>query len=178
VHRRDGPRRRDRNPFGVWRVDDIKAGYTGLLVKDGILYVMADTGSLYAFDSQTGEQLWVENLGTIGRGSPVWADGKIYVMEVNGNIHILRPSREGCETLSHVELRAADGVGTDEIFASPAIADGRIYLVTRDRTICIGDPDRPSSSDPVPPLMDENACGDRSRFDPTGALRDLCDWQR
>jgi outer membrane protein assembly factor BamB len=139
----------------VWRVDDIKAGYTGLLVKDGILYVMADTGSLHAFDSKTGEPLWVKNLGTVGRGSPVWADGKIYIMEVNGNIHILRPSREGCETLSHVELRAADGVGTDEIFASPAIADGRIYFVTRDRTICIGAADPSSSKDPVPPLADE-----------------------
>jgi outer membrane protein assembly factor BamB len=139
----------------VWRVDDVKAGYTGLLVKDGILYVVADTGTMHAFDSKTGEQLWTKNLGTVGKGSPVWADGKIYVMEVNGNIHILKPSREGCETLSHVELRAADGVGTDEIFASPAIADGRIYFVTRDRTICIGDPDQPSSSEPVPPLADE-----------------------
>ena len=26
----------------VWRVDNVKAGYTGLLVKDGILYVVAD----------------------------------------------------------------------------------------------------------------------------------------
>lgn len=139
----------------VWRIDDIKAGYTGLLVKDGILYVMANTGTLYAFDSKSGEQLWVENLGTVGRGSPVWADGKIYLTEVNGNIHILRPSREGCERLSQVQLRAADGVGNDEIFGSPAIADGRIYIVTRDRTICIGDPERVSSKDPIPPMEDE-----------------------
>ena len=145
----------------VWRVDDIKAGYTGLLVKDGILYVVADTGKLFAFDSKSGEQLWVKNLGTVGRGSPVWADGKIYVMEVNGNIHILKPSREGCETLSHVELRAANGIGTDEIFASPAIADGRVYFVTRDRTICIGNPDQPAASDPVPPLPDEKPAEDK-----------------
>jgi len=139
----------------VWRVDDIKAGYTGLLVKDGILYVVADTGNLHAFDAKTGEQLWIHNLGTVGKGSPVWADGKIYVMEVNGNIHILKPSREGCETLSHVELEAANGLGMDEIYASPAIADGRVYFVTRDRTICVGNPDQPSSTDPIPPLADE-----------------------
>ncbi|WP_353889544.1 PQQ-binding-like beta-propeller repeat protein, partial [uncultured Marinobacter sp.] len=36
----------------MWRVDDIKAGYTGLIVKDGILYVVADTGKLYALDSK------------------------------------------------------------------------------------------------------------------------------
>ncbi len=140
---------------GLWRVDDIKAGYTGLLVKDGILYVVADTGKLYAFDSQSGEELWVYPLGTVGKGSPVWADGKIYVMEVNGNVHILRPSRQGCESLSHVQLEAVDGVGPDEIYASPAIANGRIYLVTRDRTICLADKDAEPASDPVPPLADE-----------------------
>ena len=42
----------------VWRVDGLKAGYTGLLVKDGILYVVADTGNLHAYDSKTGEALW------------------------------------------------------------------------------------------------------------------------
>jgi outer membrane protein assembly factor BamB len=142
---------------GVWRVDEIKAGYTGLLVKDGILYVVADTGNLHAFDDQTGEALWVYNLGTVGKGSPVWADGKIYVMEVNGNIHILRPSREKCEKVSHVQLEAADGNGMDEIYASPAIADGRVYLVTRDRTICLADTSKQPGADPVPGLPDETA---------------------
>jgi outer membrane protein assembly factor BamB len=139
----------------VWRVDNVKAGYTGLLVKDGILYVVADTGNMHAYDSQTGEQLWKHDLGGVGKGSPVWADGKIYVMEVNGNIHILKPSREGCETLSHVELTAASGSGYDEIYSSPAISDGRVFLVTRDRTICLGHKDHKANSDPIPPLADE-----------------------
>ncbi len=142
---------------GLWRIDGIKAGYTALLVHDGILYVVADTGNLYAFDSKTGEALWVYNLGTVGKGSPVWADGKIYVMEVNGNIHIVRPSNEKCERVSHIELPAADGNGMDEIYASPAIADGRVYLVTRDRTICLADKSKQPSSDPVTPLPEENA---------------------
>jgi len=140
---------------GVWRIDNIKAGYTGLLVKDGILYVVTDTGKLYAFDAEKGDELWQHTLGTVGKGSPVWADGKIYVMEVNGNIHILEPSREGCKTLSHVELDAKDGVGTDEIYASPAIANGRIYFVTRDRTFCVGKKDHEVKSAPIPPLDEE-----------------------
>lgn len=139
----------------VWRVDSVKAGYAGLLVKDGILYVVADTGNMHAYDSKTGKELWVHNLGTVGKGSPVWADGKIYVMEVNGNVHILKPSREGCETLSHVELEARVGKGMDEIYASPAIADGHIVLVTRDRTLCLGDADAPIETDPIPELAEE-----------------------
>ncbi|QDU80920.1 outer membrane biogenesis protein BamB [Polystyrenella longa] len=141
----------------VWRVDNIKAGYASLLVKDGILYVVADTGKLYAFDSKDGKQLWVHNLGTVGKGSPIWADGKIYVMEVNGNIHIVKPSREKCESLSHVQLPSANGSGMDEIYASPAISDGKVVFVTRDRTICIGKKDSEPASDPIPELAEETA---------------------
>ena len=123
----------------VWRVDGIKAGYTSLLVKDSILYVVTDTGNLLAFDSKNGDKLWEHDLGTVGKGSPVWADGKIYVTEVNGLIHIVEPTREGCKTLSTVKLQAkVEGLGLDEIYASPAISNGRIFFVTRDRTICVG----------------------------------------
>lgn len=122
----------------VWRKDGIKAGYTALLVKDGVLYVIADTGKLHAYDSKSGEELWEYSLGTVGKGSPIWADGKLYAMEVNGNIHILKPSREKCESLSRNELTARVGKGMDEIYATPAISDGRVFFVTRDRTICVG----------------------------------------
>jgi len=144
----------------VWRVDDIKAGYASLLVKDGILYVVTDTGNLVAFDSKTGDKLWDHSLGTVGKGSPVWADGKLYVMEVNGNIHILKPSREKCESLYHTQLLAVDAAGYDEIYASPAIANGRIYFCTRDRMICVADKDAKVESDPIPPLAKEEKAGD------------------
>lgn len=143
------------NTHGVWRVDGIKAGYASLLVHDGILYVVTDNGQLIAFDSKTGAKLWEHKLGTVGKGSPVWADGKLYVTEVNGNIHILRPSREKCESLSHVQVPGRTQAGHDEIYASPAIADGRIYFVTRDRTICVGRPDATPQSDPIPPMPEE-----------------------
>ena len=136
---------------GVWRVDGIKGGYASLLVHDGVLYVTADTGVLYAFDSKTGEQLWQHNLGTMGRGSPVWADGKLYVTEVHGNVYVLRPSRTGCKTLSHVYLPARSGESYDDIFASPAIADGRIYIVTRDRMLCLGSKSRAATAVPEVP---------------------------
>ena len=139
-----------------WRFDGLKAGYTALIAKDGIVYVVADTGNLHAFDTQSGKELWVQNLGTVGKGSPVWADGKLYVMEVNGNVWILKPSREKCEVLSHVELLGRGVPGTDEIYASPAIADGRIYLVTRDRTICLGTGKDPEA-DPIPEMPKENS---------------------
>lgn len=139
----------------VWRVDDVKAGFTSPMVKDGILYVVTDTGRLIAYDAETGEQFWHYSLGTVGKGSPVWADDKLYVMEVNGHIHILKTSKEKCESLSKTQLLARVGAGYDEIYASPAIADGKVVLVTRDRTICLGNKDVQPESDPIPDLPEE-----------------------
>ncbi len=130
----------------VWRHDGVKAGYTACLFKDGILYVTSDTGKIYAYDGKDGTPLWNYAIGTVGKGSPIWADGKFYVMEVNGHIHCLKPSREGCEELCKIQLKAVDeAAGLDEIYASPAIANGRVYFVTRDRTICVGKEGQASS---------------------------------
>ena len=123
----------------VWRDDGVKAGYTALLAKDGIVYVVTDTGNMIAFDGKNGDQLWTQDLGTVGKGSPIWADGKIYATEVNGNVWILKASREKCEVVNHVRMASTLGTGWDEIYSSPAIANGRLYIVSRDRTICIGD---------------------------------------
>ena len=125
---------------GVWRKDGLKAGYTAIIANEGIVYVVADLGNMHAYDSKTGEELWVHDLGTVGKGSPVFADGKIYATEVNGNMWIVKPTREDCKTLSNVRILAKGTSGMDEIYASPAIANGNVILVTRDRTICIKDP--------------------------------------
>lgn len=144
----------------VWRRDGLKAGYTALVAKDGILYVVADTGNLYAYDGKTGDDLWEFDLGTVGKGSPIWADGKLYATEVNGNMWIVKPSREGCEKLSHVRIDAAKGSGLDEIYASPATAEGRVILVTRDRTICIYDAQKKHVVGTPQPLPAETAATD------------------
>ena len=129
---------------GVWRVDGVKVGYTALVVKDGVLFAVADTGKMYAYDGKTGEALWDYSLGTVGKGSPIWADGKIYATEVNGHIHILKADRAGCKSLSKNALKVTTDAagrgfkGMDEIYASPAVSNGRVVFVTRDRTICIG----------------------------------------
>ncbi|MEK6234468.1 MAG: PQQ-like beta-propeller repeat protein, partial [Planctomycetales bacterium] len=145
----------------VWRHDGIKAGYASLLVKDGILYVISDNGKLNAYDSKKGDKLWDYALGTVGKGSPVWAEGKLYVMEVNGRVHVLKPSREKCEEVSMVHLPAGVGTGDDEIYASPAISNGRVVIVSRDRTICLHDAAKEWKDGEPLALPEEKPAGDK-----------------
>lgn len=150
---------------GVWKVNGVKAGYASPCVHDGVLYIVSDSADLIAFDSKNGDRLWTYPLGSVGKGSPVYADGKIYVMEVNGRIHIIKADRNGAEKLSLVQLPAVDGLGFDPIYASPAIANGRVYFVTRDRTICIAKEGAKAASDPLPPTPPER--------DPTGKVASI-----
>jgi outer membrane protein assembly factor BamB len=142
----------------LWKISGMTAGYASPLIKDGILYVVTNSGTLIAIDSKTGSQLWEHNLGTVGKGSPVWVDGKIVVTEVNGHIHILKPSRESCQSLSTVKFSREDGHAV-EIFGSPAIANGRAYFCSTESTYCIGKKNWKGTTAPVPALAAE--------FDPT-----------
>ncbi len=139
----------------IWRIDGIKADSSSPLVHDGLLFVVSDTGNLFCIDAENGAQLWTQNIGTVGKGSPTWADGHLFVTEVNGNIHTLKPSREKCEVVNTVHLRAVDGNGDDEIYASPAFADGRMLIVSRDRIICVGTENAAKQDVPADPLAPE-----------------------
>jgi outer membrane protein assembly factor BamB len=98
-------------------------------VIDGTRLYSVDNGAvLAAFDLSTGSQLWTRQLGTLQKGSPVFADGKLYLGTENGKFYVLRPSATGAEIVDE-DLIGAPG-HPEPVVASPAIADGRIYVVT------------------------------------------------
>jgi hypothetical protein len=89
---------------------------------------MDNSAILGAFDIKTGRELWTKRLGTEQRSSPVLADGKIYVGTNNGKFFILRPTATGADVLDE-DLIGTEG-NAEAITASPAIAYGRVYVVT------------------------------------------------
>jgi outer membrane protein assembly factor BamB len=116
----------------------IKAEYTTPVLHDGKLYVCEDGASIYCFDAATGKQLWREpfKYGRLARGSAVWADGKIYVFDVNGNFHIIKPTDSGAEDLFTIHFRSKTP-GFVETNGTPAVANGCVYLATLEDFYCI-----------------------------------------
>ena len=91
---------------------------------------------MFAFDVNTGKTLWQHNLGTIQKASPVLADGKIYVGSENGRFWILKPGQEKVEVLDEDQLGTEQQL--EQIIASPAVSNGRVFLVTTEDIYCIG----------------------------------------
>ena len=122
----------------LWRYDAVNVGYTSPTLNAGHLYVVDNSANLHCLNADTGELHWNHSIGKVGKGSPIWADGKLYATEVNGTFAILQPSEDKCETLSIQEISRAEEDHYVEIYGSPAIADGRIYFTTEERLYCIG----------------------------------------
>jgi outer membrane protein assembly factor BamB len=119
----------------IWRVDGLACGYASLSLDDGLLYVPGNAANLHCIDAVSGERLWEFNYGNEAKGSPMIADGKAYVGDGHGSWSILKVSREGCESLSKVHFKLPDG-SPDEVYATPAIAHGRVIMPTMHNIYC------------------------------------------
>ena len=100
------------------------------------LYTVDNSAIVAAFDLKSGKRLWERGLGTLQKGSPVLADGKLYVGTENGKFFILRPSATGVDVLDEDLLGTAET--PEVIFASPIVSEGRVYVTSMDATYAIG----------------------------------------
>jgi outer membrane protein assembly factor BamB len=82
-------------------------------------------------EAKTGEIVWSERLGTGSvSASLVLIDGKIYSITESGTIYVFKASPQ-FELLSKFDL----GEG---VMATPAVADGKLYIRTQKHLVCIG----------------------------------------
>ncbi|HLJ97127.1 MAG TPA: PQQ-binding-like beta-propeller repeat protein [Gemmataceae bacterium] len=157
----DGSKVKDGKPELIWQRDGIKVKYASPILHEGRLYVCDEVARLYCLDAATGKPLWKTPF-TYGRncmGSPVWADGKIYVGEVQSRFHILKPGPDKCERLYAQFFRGPAGDTAEiEVNGSPAVANGRIYFSTSRETYCIGKKEQPVPASASPqPVTEEPA---------------------
>lgn len=119
-----------------WRTRGFLPTFASPVMDNDRLYSIDNSAIVGAFDLKTGAKLWEKTLGTLQKGSPVLADGKLYVGTENGKFYILRPSATGVEVLDEDVLGRAQT--PESIVASPIVADGRIYVTTMDAMYAIG----------------------------------------
>lgn len=100
------------------------------LVIDGLVYLCGD-GSLTCIDAKTGAEYYYERThGGIYRGSPVYADGKIYLACQDGTVTVVKAGKK-------FEMLATNKLD-DRINATPVLANGRIYIRGWDSLYAIG----------------------------------------
>ncbi|HEX6217377.1 MAG TPA: PQQ-binding-like beta-propeller repeat protein, partial [Vicinamibacterales bacterium] len=119
-----------------WRTRGFLPTFASPVMDNERLYTLDNSAIVGAFDLKTGAKLWEKTLGTLQKGSPVLADGKLYVGTENGKLYILRPSATGVEVLDEDLL--GNPQSPEPIVASPIVADGRVYVTSMEATYAIG----------------------------------------
>lgn len=104
------------------------------IVVDGLIYSATDRGVLSCYRAATGERLYRERIGAGESGftaSPVCAGDRLYFASEDGDIHVLQAG-EAYRQLAQNDMG-------EVCMATPAIANGVLYVRTQGHLVAIGE---------------------------------------
>ena len=117
----------------VWSLEQRGPYMPTPIAYEGHLYVINNNGALAAYELATGKELYRQRTAHAGSGfsgSPVAADGKIYLSSEDGDVLVIAAGPE-------YEHLATNPMG-ELLMASPALSDGVMYLRTASSLFAVG----------------------------------------
>jgi outer membrane protein assembly factor BamB len=125
------PAEEGQTPTVLWKASKLKGGgYPTPLYYQGCVYALNSTGILVCGDGKDGKELWRERVKGPIAASPVAADGRIYIVNEKGLTSVVK--------LGDKPMIEAENDLGDDILATPAIANGCIFLRSDKFLYCIG----------------------------------------
>ena len=103
------------------------------LLYEGVLYIVKESGIMTALDAKTGKVLKQARLKDAPGdyfSSPVAAGSRIYTVSHEGKVSVIKPGAEW-EVERTITLN-------EDVNASPAFEDGKIYIRTHQNLYCFG----------------------------------------
>ena len=101
-------------------------------IQDDLLYASDLSGFLYCLDAETGKLQWTYDTLAAIWGSPLVADGKVYLGDEDGDIAVLRAGKT-LEVLHEINVGAS-------VYTTPVAKDGVLYIVSRTNLFAIAEP--------------------------------------
>jgi outer membrane protein assembly factor BamB len=114
----------------AWETKDDVPRIPSLLYVRPNLYSLSETGVLRCLEAATGKDVWRQRIGGKFSASPVWADGKLYLLSESGKT-IVAEAAPQYKLLAQNELN-------EKCCASPAISQGNLFIRSEKALYCIG----------------------------------------
>jgi outer membrane protein assembly factor BamB len=108
----------------AWTREKRNASESCPLLLDGVVYQITRGGIVSAFKAATGEDIWEERLPGQHLPSPIAAGDRLYFSNDRGETHVIKAGPK-------FEILAKNSLTSDPITASPAVADGALYIRTK-----------------------------------------------
>lgn len=130
---RPGAKKDARESHVAWEIQRGVPETPSLLYCRGKLYLLRDGGVLTCLEAKTGKEFFRERIGTAGQytASPIAAGDKIIAASVKGVVTVIQVDDE-------LKVLARNDFG-EKIFATPAIAENKIYLRTAGHLYALGE---------------------------------------
>jgi outer membrane protein assembly factor BamB len=146
----------------VWKTLERFVGKAPPIIAGDVLVVIEDGGKLFLMDPLTGKEFHSRKVDTIMRGSPLYADGKLYILTANGRWWIYKIVSEGEGDARTVTLEEVHKLrlNNDEGHGSPIASHGRIYIPTITALHCIGLKDAVPQGGALPEMPAESPRAD------------------
>ncbi len=123
----DGTKRGDITESGlVWHYDKIRRSISTAAIHGGLLYLPDFSGFLHCLDAETGEVQYVHDTFAAVWGSPLVADGKVYLGDEDGDVVILKAGVRKEEVLGEMFMEGA-------IYGGLAPSKGALLVAIRHR---------------------------------------------
>ncbi len=119
-----------------WHVTNVRCYVPSPVVIGPYLIVADDRGTANCFDTETGKRHWQARLSTHFSSSLVTAGGIGYLIADSGETTLVRPDDD-------LEIVRTNDLG-EQVFASPAISNGRLFIRAERHLYCIQSPNSKS----------------------------------
>jgi outer membrane protein assembly factor BamB len=129
---RPGATKDARQSHVAWEIQRGIPETPSLLYCQGKLYLLRDGGVLTCLEAATGKELFRQRIGASGQytASPIVAGEKIIAASVRGIVTVIQVDDE-------LNVLARNNFG-EKIFATPAVAENKIYLRTTGHLYALG----------------------------------------
>ena len=114
----------------AWETAEDVPKVPSMLYVEPWLFLITESSVAKCLEAATGEVLWRQRLGGRYSASPVWANGRIYLLSEKGETVVIE-ARPEFNVLARNNLE-------EKCCASPAVSQGNIFIRSERNLFCIG----------------------------------------
>jgi len=127
-----GKGQREKKEAVAWSLEQGTADTCCPVLWSDLLYFVADNGVASCLDAHSGRRLWQERLKGNYKASPLAGNGRIYFLNQQGVCTVI--------TADSRFQKLAENDLAEEFIASPAAADGHLFLRSKKHLFAVGAP--------------------------------------
>jgi len=117
-------------PALLWEDNEYLSDIPSPVAAGKLLFLPTTYGTVVCYDARTGTKHWVHEFDNPIYASPIVAEGKVYLMDKKGIMHIIKTDEK-------FTLVGEPQLGEGSV-CTPAFADGKIIIRGDKNLYCIG----------------------------------------